>query len=245
MNSSNLRASAREKLAGKWKKAAIATLAYVFVTGLITNINHFFEEGSALYQLFSIIGTIVEVPLSFGFLSTMFKLHDDEEISYTGFFNDGFSNFKKSWGVTLTILLKLLIPLILFIVSLVLIGGALSFTAASALVSTSKPSGGGTIISLIGCVLGLVSFIFLIFKSISYTLSFSVLYDNPEMASKDIVETSAELMKGNIGSYLILVLSFIGWILLVPFTLGIGSFWLIPYINIAMINFYRSLNCAE
>ena len=91
MNSSNLRASAREKLAGKWKKAAIATLAYVFVTGLITNINHFFEEGSALYQLFSIIGTIVEVPLSFGFLSTMFKLHDDEEISYTGFFNDGFS----------------------------------------------------------------------------------------------------------------------------------------------------------
>lgn len=225
--------------------AAITTLAYVFVTGLITNIDHFFEEGSALYQLFSIIGTIVEVPLSFGFLSTMFKLHDDEEISYTGFFNDGFANFKKSWGVTIHIFLKLLIPIILLIVSIVLIGGTLSYRTASAILSTAKPSGGGTFISLIACVLGIIAFIYVIYKSISYTLSFSVLYDNPEMSSKEIVETSAELMKGNIGSYLLLCLSFIGWILLVPFTLGIGSFWLIPYINIAMINFYRSLKGDE
>lgn len=245
MNSSELRALAREKLSGKWGKAAIATLVYGLITGFISAIPDFFKEGSAINLIFSIICTIINVPISFGFLSTMFKLHDDEEISYTGFLNDGFSNFKKSWGVTIHIFLKLLIPLILLIVSLVLIGGALSYRTASAILSTSKPSGGGTFLSLIGCILGLVAFIYFIYKSISYTLSFYVLYDNPEMNSKDIVESSAELMKGNIGSYLLLCLSFIGWILLVPITLGIGSLWLIPYVNVTIINFYRTLKGEE
>lgn len=244
MNSSELRALAREKLSGKWGKAAIATLVYGLITGFISAIPDFFKEGSAINLIFSIICTIINVPISFGFLSTMFKLHDDEEISYTGFLNDGFANFKKSWGITIHIFLKLLIPLILLIVSLVLIAGSLSYTTASGLLS-SKTSSGGAIFSLIGCVLGLVAFVYFIYKSLTYTLSFSVLYDNPEMNSKDIVESSAELIKGNIGSYLLLCLSFIGWILLVPITLGIGSLWLIPYVNVSLISFYRALNGEE
>ena len=67
------------------------------------------------------------------------------------------------------------------------------------------------------------------------------MYDNPSMSGKEAVEKSAELMKGNVGALLCLDLSFIGWAILAIATLGIGFLWLIPYIQVSEINFYKNL----
>ena len=48
-------------------------------------------------------------------------------------------------------------------------------------------------------------------------------------------------MKGYKMDYFVLILSFLGWALLMLFTLGIGYFWLIPYMQVTMCNFYNNL----
>ena len=49
-------------------------------------------------------------------------------------------------------------------------------------------------------------------------------------------------MTGNRGKYFVLQLSFIGWAILACLTLGIGMFWLTPYITVATICFYEALS---
>ena len=49
---------------------------------------------------------------------------------------------------------------------------------------------------------------------------------------------SKEMMKGNKLNYFALNLSFIGWALLAMLTFGIGLFFLLPYINAALAEFY-------
>ena len=49
-------------------------------------------------------------------------------------------------------------------------------------------------------------------------------------------------MKGYKGDYFVFLLSFIGWFLLVPFTLGIILIWLLPYILVAQIIYYEKLS---
>ena len=232
MKSSEIRAIAREKLAGKWGKAALSTLVYAIITVIISSVLGAFAEKQFLNMILSIVSIVITVPMTFGFLLTMFKLNDDEEISYIGFLTDGFSNFKKVWAVTLQTALKLLIPIILFILSLILFSFA----------TISSVTGGPGFIAVLGVILYIAALIYLIVKSISYTLGLYILYDNPEMSAKDIVETSAKLMQGNIGTYIGLYLSFIGWAFLAAFTLGIGFLWLIPYMQVSQVNFYRNLS---
>lgn len=69
-----------------------------------------------------------------------------------------------------------------------------------------------------------------------------VAIDNPDMSSKDAVLKSQELMTGNRGKLFCLQLSFIGWSILASFTLGIGLLWLLPYMQFAIIAFYKHLN---
>ena len=231
MKASEIRAIAREKLSGKWGKAALATLVYTFITGIITSILGAFEEHEIINMVLSIVSILITVPMTFGFMSTFFKLNDDEEISYVGFLNDGFSCFKKVWAVTLQTLLKLLVPIILFILSLVLF----SFATISSI------TGGPGFIAVLGVILYISALVYLIVKSLSYSLALYVFYDNPDMSAKEIVETSANLMQGNIGRYIGLYLSFIGWGFLTILTFGIGLFWLIPYMQVSQVNFYRNL----
>ena len=61
------------------------------------------------------------------------------------------------------------------------------------------------------------------------------------MSGKESVEESKKMMKGNRGKYVLLQLSFIGWMILSIFTLYIGLLWLTPYMQVAMVCFYESL----
>ena len=57
----------------------------------------------------------------------------------------------------------------------------------------------------------------------------------------DSMKKSREMMKGYKWNYFIFGLSFLGWFLLVPFTIGLLLIWLIPYITVADALYYEKL----
>ena len=88
------------------------------------------------------------------------------------------------------------------------------------------------------------SFLFIIpgiIKSFAYSMSYYILIDNPSMSANDARKKSIEMMKGNKWRLFCLYFSFIGWFLLCIITLGILSFWVSPYLEVAKAKFYLSL----
>jgi uncharacterized membrane protein len=80
-----------------------------------------------------------------------------------------------------------------------------------------------------------------IIKSLSYSLTVYVLKDHPEMKYNEAIELSMNMMEGNKMKLFLLQLSFIGWILLALIPLGIGLFWLVPYMQTTMVAFYENV----
>lgn len=62
-----------------------------------------------------------------------------------------------------------------------------------------------------------------------------------DLEAKDVLRKSREMMKGYKWDFFVFGLSFFGWILLVPFTLGILLIWLIPYMFVSMALYYEKL----
>lgn len=84
-----------------------------------------------------------------------------------------------------------------------------------------------------------------IIKAVSYSLSFYILCDNPDMSANDARLKSMELTYGHKWSLFCLYVSFLGWIILCGLTFGILSVWVIPYIQTATAEFYVSLITGE
>ena len=99
--------------------------------------------------------------------------------------------------------------------------------------------------------------IWLMVKSLLYVLAYYIAVDNEDMTPKEIVEMSENLMKGNRGRYFCLMLSFIGWFLLIylatviigfaslfiltSIVFNIGVAILTPYIIFASLSFYEQM----
>ncbi|MBR5335352.1 MAG: DUF975 family protein [Bacteroidaceae bacterium] len=78
-----------------------------------------------------------------------------------------------------------------------------------------------------------------IIKSISYSQTVYVLKDCPELSYNQAIERSMAMMDGHKWQYFCLMLSFIGWILLVCLTMGIATLWVTPYMTATMAHFYE------
>ena len=78
-----------------------------------------------------------------------------------------------------------------------------------------------------------------IIKSLSYSQTFYILKDYPELKNNAAIELSMAMMKGHKFDYFCLTLSFIGWIFLGILTLGIGFLWISPYMTTASAHFYE------
>ena len=121
MTSSDIRKDARVHLTGKWGKGALITLGYFVIEFIIGFISGLFGENSTMNMIISIIQLIISVPLSFGLVITFMKLKRDEEVKAFDFLNLGFSNFKKSWVIAGNMFVKLIVPIVLVIVSVIII----------------------------------------------------------------------------------------------------------------------------
>ena len=101
----------------------------------------------------------------------------------------------------------------------------------------------GTLL-VMGIKLALWSILFVIpgiIKSYEYAIIPYILADDATISSKDAFKKARAMMKGNKWRLFKLNFSFIGWYLLCILTLGIGTFFLLPYINAATAEFYAEL----
>lgn len=80
-----------------------------------------------------------------------------------------------------------------------------------------------------------------IIKQLSYAMTPYILSDEPELSGSQAIDRSRAMMKGHKFDLFYLCLSFIGWGLLCVLTLGIGFFWLVPYIQTSMASFYAEV----
>lgn len=84
-----------------------------------------------------------------------------------------------------------------------------------------------------------------IIASISYSMTYYIIVDNPGISSMDAIERSKEMMMGNKIKYFYMQLRFFGWALLAIATFGFGFIWLYPYMMTANAEFYEDIRKAQ
>lgn len=80
-----------------------------------------------------------------------------------------------------------------------------------------------------------------IIKSFSYSMSYYILAENPDMTAKQSLNESKRIMDGHKMDYFMLMLSFIPWIILGVITCGLAFLYVIPYVSTATANFYNEI----
>lgn len=80
-----------------------------------------------------------------------------------------------------------------------------------------------------------------IIAALSYSQCLYIMLDHPDMDPMEAIRESKRIMNGHKLDFLILNLSFIGWLILGIFTFGLLYFWLIPYMSVTQANFYNAL----
>lgn len=84
-----------------------------------------------------------------------------------------------------------------------------------------------------------------IIAAISYSMTYYIIIDNPNIPPLEAITKSKAMMQGNKMKYFYLQCHFIGWILLAIATVGIGFIWLHPYMMTANAEFYEDLRKAQ
>ena len=98
-----------------------------------------------------------------------------------------------------------------------------------------------------GLYIGLWSLLLIIPGIIAYyrySMTGFILSEHPELTANEAIALSKGMMRGNCWRLFCLEFSFIGWIFLAALTLGIGSLWLVPYMQTAFAHFYREVSTA-
>ena len=80
-----------------------------------------------------------------------------------------------------------------------------------------------------------------IVKALAYAMTPFIVKDYPELSANQAINLSIKMMKGHKFDLFWLMLSFLGWIILCIFTLGIGSLWLMPYMQTTVAAFYQDV----
>lgn len=80
-----------------------------------------------------------------------------------------------------------------------------------------------------------------IIKTFSYAMTPYILHEYPNVGVNDAIDISRKMMKGHKLDLFLLELSFIGWMILTAFSLGIGLLWLAPYMQTAHAGFYEEV----
>lgn len=83
-----------------------------------------------------------------------------------------------------------------------------------------------------------------IIMSLAYAMVTFLVIDS-DVSGSDALKESRNMMKGHKGNYFVFMLSFIGWILLTPFTLGILLIWLVPYMTVSQVLYYERLKAQK
>lgn len=238
LSNKEIRALSREQLRGNWLKFALINLVMLILAGGCS-----YLAASKQITGLSLIQVLIQAFIGLG----MFRLLLD--IAKGKGFN--FSNFRQPGRVYLRYILACILLLILIMAVNLVIGFILSIVGFSMLIGgmqtltnmsfyTLPTPSAGAVIGFI--ILTLLALVINIFIELTYQLvSLIIIENNDDVGAIDSLAASRKLMKGYKWRLFKLNLSFIGWGILCIFTVGIGFLWLVTYINMSTVNFYREL----
>lgn len=237
-SASEIRSAARAALSGRWADGALLTFIYLLISWFFSRIC--FVRLEAIYLGVGSLTSFLFLPLGWGFCIMFLLNRRGVEGSFNiGHLFDGYKDFKRIFPVLfMRELYVILWALLGAIVYFVILWFVLRYDMVC--ISSPNPScvweddGGDWVIVLIPALIS--AFV----KSLSYSMTPFILYDNTEMGTKAI-DLSMKMMKGHKMELFILYLTFIGWGILCIFTLGIGYFWFAPYMNASLAEFYEEV----
>ena len=212
MKSSEIKQVALTSLKGKWSKAftitTVFTLVNIALSYALTVIQNLTAKTPIIYYGVSLIYLAIFLPLSFGLISSIRKLIKGTKVDTTTFLNDAILNFTKSIAIFIRTLLKMIIPSLIIVIG---ITGILFVTIQLIPLTAENASGYAIYVAL----LYLIIFIGVALSALPYTLSSYVLTDNKDLKSKEIIIQSATILENKKFSLIALILSFVGWLLLI------------------------------
>lgn len=192
MKLKNIHEEAKRCIKNNFWKLFFITFVNALITVAFTRISENFET-SIFKVIFLIFSYVITVPLSYGVVVSYMKSSSNESFTAFDFISDGMKSFKRVWAVFGRTVLKLIVPVIILFIGLFAAIMLFSFAVFNALSNNSS----GTVEIVISAALFIASTVFYIVKAISYSLTSYILYDNPDLSAKEIVEESAMMMKGN------------------------------------------------
>ncbi len=80
-----------------------------------------------------------------------------------------------------------------------------------------------------------------IIAAFAYAMTFFIIADEPSIGPLAAITKSKEMMHGHKWKLFCLHWRFFGWLLLCILTLGIGFFWLYPYMEVSFAKFYEDI----
>lgn len=84
-----------------------------------------------------------------------------------------------------------------------------------------------------------------IVKHYGYAMAYYIKVDHPEYDWRQCLDESQKMMMGKKWRLFCLDFSFIGWIIVGVLCLGVGTLWVIPYMEAARARFYEEIKPAE
>lgn len=216
-----LKQMSKEQLKGQWGEKALESLVMLLIS-LVVNavIGLIFRTGknSALTSATSLITSLVTTPILFGFTEGLMKTRIGENPKLDILFSK-FSDFKR-------------------IAVYCVIYGVVNILVA--VISSLMGR-----VFIIGGLLVLAISVFMVFVYVRFSMAQYILIENPYTDVASAFRQSYFLTRGRTLSIIVFYLSFIGWIILGALSFGIGMLWILPYIQMAMVNLYYDMKQDE
>ena len=170
----------------------------------ITYLSNKFAGLDTFRNVLKVLLILFIIPLAYGVSKTYVKIANNEKVTATSFIGFGLSTISKSIGVFVNILIKVIpASVIVFLISYFIIFG---------IVNIAHPI--EDVVKIVSMFVYAAAAIAIVFIVIPYSFSLFILAEDDTIKAKDAVNKSKEILKGKVGEYIILILSFIGWFIL-------------------------------
>ncbi len=224
-SSSDLRTLGRQVLSGNWGTAVLGTLIQTVIVILPVIIVNVFFESQFTEGIVNLYSVFISGPISLGYAMFMIQIFRGVKALPSEIFS-GFEYFGRALSVYITIALLAFICFIPFLICVFLAFWVPLFPLGILV----------GILAVIAFFLGAAGAVIVQYR---YAMAYYVLADNPQQRTMDCLRESKRIMQGNKWKLFCLEISFIGWVIVCIFTVGIGSLWLTPYMSASTIAFYE------
>lgn len=208
-----IRSLEKTKLEGRALTCSISCLLYYFITLIFTYLIKFLslKVPNAADIILQIIFGIISLPLGYGITSNIIKLSDSKTNSVTKFLDDFVLNFGNYIKLMMFQFIRLLIPIVLCILSILnLIGTLTAYVNKQNFLCFSQD------LLPFSILLVVVTVIIFIYFLLNYAIVNYIFFKTDKKNnSKQILDDSKENMKGHKFDFIRLILSFIPYFLFV------------------------------